>query len=233
MPIFICKNCGKLTESEDSDEKVCASCGAPLDPVKPDSNEEVLEARRPSAKRPAPIRLPSTQPPKKPAAPAPKKPAAPSQQARPVQLRPVELPGEESETPRVVAGESPSGTSAEETYVQPQTAVGTETESMDFYVNKDLVACNECGYGCDPNWGKCPICEAPIAGSGDLKKVTEMEFTADETSFTKGLVPCPKCQYYCDPSWGKCPICNSDLKQAPESEKPESEKPESKEPESE
>jgi rubrerythrin len=104
---------------------------------------------------------------------------------------------------------------------------------MDFYVNKDLVACNECGYGCDPNWGKCPICDAPIAGSGDLKKVTEMEFTADESSFTKGLVPCPKCQYYCDPSWGKCPVCNSDLKQAPESEKTESEKPESKEPKSE
>lgn len=258
MPIFICKNCGKLTETEDSDAKTCASCGAPLDSVKQDDNEEVLQARRPSAKRSAPIRLPtspaSKKPapkkpatpapkkpaPKKPAAPAPKKPAskkpaapAARPQAPSVQLRPVALPEEEAEgeKPRAIAGESPTGTPGEEAYVQPQTAPGAEPESMEFYVNKDLVACPQCGYGCDPNWGKCPICEAPIAGSGDLKKVTEVEFTADESSFTKGLIPCPECQYYCDPSWGKCPICNTELGQPPEAEESETEKPKPEEPE--
>ena len=272
MHIFICRNCGKLTESENSDEKVCSSCGAPLDPLKPDS-KEAAQARQPSSGRSAPIRLPANQPSASPARPGqppigqarPAQPRsasvpppippsispsqAPARQtpprpvelpsnatpppqsargpSRPValpssptppptaraQLRTVELEAEESEaksedkTPGT-AGEA----STEETITPTQSPVDAGTEGMEVYENKELVACPQCGYGCDPNWGKCPLCDAPIAGSGELKKVAEMDFTADESSFTKGLVPCPKCQYFCDPSWGTCPICNSELK---------------------
>jgi rubrerythrin len=279
--IFICRNCGKLTESENSDEKVCSSCGAPLDPVKPDS-KEATQARQRAPGGAAPIRLPtaqqptgqarppqpsggqarppsprpaSTPPPTPPSTPASRAPAR-STQPRPVelpanatpppqagrppprpvalpagstppptaraQLRTVELGAEEPETkseekPPAVAGETPT----EETIIPTQSPVDAGTEGMEVYENKELVACPQCGYGCDPNWGKCPLCEAPISGTGDLKKVAEMDFTADESSFTKGLVPCPKCQYYCDPSWGTCPICNTELKKSETSEKPE------------
>ncbi|MDD1777299.1 MAG: hypothetical protein LUQ65_03950, partial [Candidatus Helarchaeota archaeon] len=138
------------------------------------------------------------------------------------QLRAVESGAEGSE-PK--SEEEPAV--AGETIIPTQSPVEAGTEGMEVYENKELVACPQCGYGCDPNWGKCPLCEAPISGTGELKKVSEMDFTADESSFTKGLVPCPKCQYFCDPSWGTCPICNSELKKSETAEKPESpEKPE-------
>jgi len=268
--IFICRNCGKLTESENRDEKVCSSCGAPLDPLKPDS-KEAAQARLSTPGGPAPIRLPTarpstsqarTPPPRPTSAPPPTPPRPPNTPAsqapaRSTQVRPVELPSDATPPPQTgrppprpvtlpssptppptardqlrtveepetkseekepaVAGE----TSTEDTIIPTQSPVDAGPEGMEVFENKDLVACPQCGYGCDPNWGKCPLCDAPISGTGDLKKITEMDFTADEASFSKGLVPCPKCQYACDPSWGTCPICNSELKQPEGTKKPE------------
>jgi RNA polymerase subunit RPABC4/transcription elongation factor Spt4 len=227
VPIYICKNCGNLTESEAKDLLFCSTCGAPLGDPKPEPTAQprpiTTEAVQPS---PRPIHTQQTRPPLS----APPEPSeeveppetmeTPQTSESPRERTPPQQTAIPLDTPEVTRRlqtmspeSSPPGSSSE---AQPQSSEDTPP-IMEVFEDNNLVACPQCSYACDPNWTQCPICGVEIAGASDLQKVSEVTIEFDEESLKGKLIPCPKCQYACDPSWGtdKCPICGADLTQPP------------------
>ncbi len=224
VPIYICKNCGNLTETEETHNLFCSNCGASLDESKPQEEpapqtESTQPPTRdtPSEHKPAEAPDPSeddAEPPvleemsPEPAGSAQKPGEQPESEQKDLQQAPIELPETKDSppsSPPAIAG-APS--------TQSHTLVGQTHELMEVYENKNLVACPQCGYGCDPSWTDCPICKAKISGAVDLQKVSESDFTISEEKLKEKLVPCPKCNYFCDPNWDKCPICKAEIKKA-------------------
>jgi len=221
VPIYICKNCGNLTEAEDVTGLKCDNCGAPLDTTQ--TKDKVPSPQSPTATQPdQQTRTPSTPSTKIEQSP-PKntkvdeeppiiedKPT--DQPERTLPQKPIELPKSEPSIP-------PSPSPAIAGPVSSQTHVFSDSnhEILEIYDNKNLVACPQCGYGCDPQWNSCPICQTQFSEQQNLQKIDETEFTFDEEKMKQRLIPCPKCQYYCDPAWEQCPICQSPLPKPKES----------------
>ena len=232
MPIYICKNCGNLTEIEEKEGLTCSNCGAPLD--EPKRKEEA----KPSQPLPTPVSQPAPtqtssqpltsdqkpsdppesrdkhvepsvleEPPTEPSPPTQPSPAQPTSESSTLQQAPIELP-ESKEPDPLTSRPTVAGPPSTQTHA----FIGSTHELMEVYENKNLVACPQCGYGCDPAWEKCVVCSAKIAGVPELKKITETSFEYDEKSIEQNLVKCPKCEYACDPKWGNCPLCQTELK---------------------
>lgn len=221
MPIFICKNCGNLTESEKVEGLACSTCGAALDDAKQKEEEKPAQPKELPPSQPVPEQITADQakpdqktsqppaPEQKPASAEQKSPESPAPEETPLEQAPIDLP-ESREPPRSPPRPAVAGPSSTRSHV----FMGATNEIMEVYENKNLVACPRCSYGCEPAWEKCPICEAKISGASELQKISESDFSIDEEKLKEKLVPCPKCNYFCDPNWTNCPICQTELKKS-------------------
>jgi DNA-directed RNA polymerase subunit RPC12/RpoP len=236
MPIYICKNCGNLTETDEKENLFCATCGAPLADSQPEkkaaSDLASTQEKEESHPIPAPSIAEEPAEPKSEQAPTPldaapaqettlagsDEPEVPPQSAAPPptpqssrsQQTPVPLgvPDRPPSIPTTSAESTPPGTSS------PQEATTGAPGIIEVYEDKTLVVCPECSYGCAPTWSKCPICGTEIAGAENLQNIAEADLKFDEESLKDDLIPCPKCEYACQKSWDTCPICQTKLNQS-------------------
>ncbi|HUX98573.1 MAG TPA: hypothetical protein VMV49_03410 [Candidatus Deferrimicrobium sp.] len=229
MPIYICKNCGNLTESEAKDLIFCSTCGAPLGDPKPEQPAAQPRSIRNEAERlsasPRPVQqerppLPnsseSLEETKSTEAEEPPLTSESITERTPPQQ--VEVPLDSPEVAQRLQTLSSSSAPPSSSPHEPQTSADTETPILEVFEDSNLVVCGQCSYACDPNWSQCPICGSQISGAQDLQKVSEVNLEFDEESLKSKLILCPNCQYACDPSWetDKCPICGADLKKSTE-----------------
>ncbi len=236
MPIYICKNCGNLTETDEKENIFCSTCGAPLADSQPEtksapaqvSNETKQEANQ--TPDPIPLEKPAEQKPEQASTPPaaisaqetppsesdepdilPQTAAAspPPQESRPQQTPvPLGVPDRPSSIPTSSAESTPLGTSS------PQETTAAAPGIVEVYEDKTLVVCPECSYGCNPSWSKCPICGTEIAGAENLQNIAEADLKFSEESLKEELIPCPNCEYACQKSWDTCPICQTKLNQS-------------------
>ena len=189
MPIYICKNCGNLTETDAVDNLTCSKCGAPLEEKQQEKEEKPSQ----------PIQLPTSEPTSALSATPPAEPAQSNAEKTETEEEPAVIPVAAQETKEEAlseqkSDEKPSPESTQSPIDLPSSPIppgspsqaqqspDTTPQLVEVYENKELVACPQCGYGCDASWATCPICEAKISGSPDLKKVTDTDFTFDEKS---------------------------------------------------
>ncbi|MFX1294346.1 MAG: hypothetical protein ACFFD2_05770 [Promethearchaeota archaeon] len=225
MRIYICKNCGNLTESEHNNKLFCSTCGAPLTNSKQEEEETSSQATAVSAP-PHPIDLGSKQHTTEKISPRPsqeipteadetKKPPLTSEPAaigitsRQKEV-PLDSPGKETSPPSSSSEVMALDTSTQ----QAEVSLDSAPTPMEIFEDKNLVVCPQCSYGCNPSWSKCPICNAEIANASDLKKITEADLKFDKTSLKEKLISCPKCDYSCNPNWESCPICQTKLEKS-------------------
>ncbi|MHA1129459.1 MAG: hypothetical protein ACTSQI_12050 [Candidatus Helarchaeota archaeon] len=232
MPIFICRQCGNLTETEQTEKIFCSVCGAPLlesqdesKPETPPSETSKVEDASPkvSAGSPTPQEPDMKQAPEIQLPPSPQESAEPKIEiteepasATALSVAPERVAPRQTPVPLGVSEIPPSSPTYSSESISPntpdqQSPPSNTTPIVEVYENKNLVVCPECSYGCNPVWDKCPICGTPIASSANLQKITEVDFEFDQDSLKKQLIPCPNCQYACDPSWTTCPICQTKL----------------------
>lgn len=241
MKIYICKNCGKLTESEaaTAENLFCSTCGAPLAESKSEDKEVQPHSTSPPPGQPIPrvAVAPPPRPAMPPAEPAeteetsvsPHEEAEPEPLAEPESISSGNAPSSQGTSEQVAVpvdspDASPSGGRSQiaphiagPNAPQDQGSDDSAIQVMEVYEDKNLVVCPECSYGCNPSWDKCPICGTQIAGNPDLQNITDADFSFSEDSLKQKLIPCPKCQYSCDPNWDACPICQTKLPSPEES----------------
>lgn len=215
MPIFICKNCGNLTECEATLGLTCAHCGASLD--------QPPQQSAPQTRQPIRVPTPPDRPESHPYTPHHSADQSPSESDAHTSGEPDVEPTDDKkrdqspiDLPETVINPPSRPTPAIAGVPAPPSDdfMGEDNEFLEAYENKNLVGCPSCGYGCDPSWAKCPICETELPESGDLPQISESDYTFNEEELKQKLIACPKCNYACDPSWDDCPICQTPLKKS-------------------
>ena len=204
MPIYICKNCGNLTETEESGNLFCSTCGASLGPPKP--QETTGQPQAPGDLPRQPSVPPTTRAPIPP--PVQSSISTPTRSAVTPPTQPVSPPTTSGQQKEV----SLESTEIKEPATSPESPVPrTPPQQTEIALDSSSTATAESVSSSESAPGETSPEQIQV---GLEETPSVMEVYED-----KDLVVCPQCSYGCNAAWDKCPICGTEIAGNPELKK--------------